>query len=65
MITVKISLLSYPAVFMSQDITAVIYGGKTTYKPCIPSQYFAAIINEEVFIELPALPDTSYSVTSK
>ena len=50
---------------MSQDITAIIDGGKTTYKPCIPSQYFDAIINEEFFLELPALPDTSYNVTSK
>jgi hypothetical protein len=27
-IKVTISLLNYPAVFLSQDITAVVYGGK-------------------------------------
>ena len=59
-----ISLLNNPAVFMSQNITAVVDGGKTTPKPCIPYQLLDAIINEEVFLELPALPETSYSVTS-
>ena len=67
---------------MSQDITAVVYGGKTAtivteskkavtvtkglqnFKPCIPSQLLDATINEEAFLELPALPETSYSVTS-
>ncbi len=60
-----ISLLKYPAVFMSQNITAVVEGGKTTPKPCIPYQLLDAIINEEVFIELPALTEASYSVMSK
>ena len=72
-ITVTISLSNYPAVFMSQNITAVVVGGKatstvalgkTTPKPCIPSQILDATINKEAFLELPALPQTSYSVTS-
>ena len=77
-ITVTISLSNYPAVFMSQNITAVVDGGKatttvatttvpsgkTTHKPCIPSQILEAEINKEAFLELPALPQTSYSVTS-
>ncbi len=82
-ITVTISLSNYPAVFMSQNITAVVDGGKTTttnatatvatatvpqgkttFKPCIPSQILDATINKEAFLELPALPQTSYSVTS-
>ena len=49
---------------MSQNITAVVDGGKTTPKPCISSQHLDAMINEEVFLDLPALPETSYSVTS-
>ena len=49
---------------MSQNITAVVDGGKTTPKPCIPYQFLGAIINEQVFLELPALPETSYSVAS-
>jgi hypothetical protein len=64
-ITVTISLLNYPAVFMSQNITAVVVGGNITPKPCIPYQLLDAIINKEVFIELPALTEASYSVTSK
>ena len=72
-ITVTISLLNYPAVFMSQNITAVVDGGKTPTidtedktipKPCIPSQLLDATINKEVFLELPPLPESSYSVTS-
>ena len=72
-ITVKISLSNYPAVFLSQDIAAVVHGGKTTAivtedkttpKPCIPSQLLDATINKEVFLELPPLPESSYSVTS-
>ena len=66
-ITVTISLLNYPAVFMSQDITAVVYGGKIAaiaFSPCITSQLLDAAINEEAFLELTALPETSYSVTS-
>ena len=68
-----ISLFNNPAVFITQNITAVVDGGKTaalvkegktTPKPCIPYQLLDAIINEEVFLELPALPETSYSVTS-
>ena len=73
-IIATISLLNYPAVFMSQNITAVVDGGKPTTtdtedkqtsKPCIPSQIPDTAINKEVFLELPALPETSYSVTSK
>ena len=72
-ITVTISLLNYPAVFMSQNITAVVDGGKitsilkydkTTPKPCIPTQLHDATMNKEAFLELPALPETSYSVTN-
>ena len=67
-ITVTISLLNNPAVFMSQNITAVVDGGKAfatvPAKPCIPSQLLDATINKEAFLELPALPQTSYSVTS-
>jgi hypothetical protein len=63
-ITVTISLSNYPAVFMSQNITAVVDGGKITPKPCIPSQILDATINKEAFLELTALPQTSYSVTS-
>ena len=69
-ITVTIRLSNYPAVFMSQNITAVVVGGKannsvaTTTKLCIPSQILDATINKEAFLELPALPQTSYSVTS-
>ena len=69
-ITVTISLSNYPTVFMSQNITAVVNGGKannsvaTTTKLCIPSQILDATINKEAFLELPALPQTSYSVTS-
>jgi hypothetical protein len=36
-LTVTISLSNYPAVFMSQNITAVVEGDKTTPKTCIPS----------------------------
>ena len=60
-ITVTISLSNYPAVFMSQNITAFT---TVTAKPCIPSQLFDATIKKEAFLELPALPQTSYSVTS-
>ena len=67
-IIATISLLNYPAVFMSQNITAVVDGGKAittvTAKLCIPSQLLDATINKEAFLELPALPQTSYSVTS-
>jgi hypothetical protein len=59
-ITVTIILSNYPAVFMSQNITAIVDGGKitttnasatipqgkTTFKPCIPSQIFEAEINK-------------------
>jgi hypothetical protein len=74
LITVTISLLNYPAVFMTQNITAVVDGGKTAAivteaetnpRPCIPSQILDTTINKEVFLELPVLPETSYSVTSK
>ena len=73
-IIATISLLNYPAVFMSQNITAVVDGGKatttdkeykTTPKPCITFEILDTAINKEVFLELPALPETSYSVTSK
>ena len=67
-ITVTINLSNYPAVFISQNITAVVVGGKdittVTAKPCIPSQLLDATRNKEAFLELPALPQTSYSVTS-
>jgi hypothetical protein len=44
---------------------ATVTEDKTTSKPCIPPQILGATINKEVFLELPALPETSYSVTSK
>jgi hypothetical protein len=65
--------MSYPAVFMPQNITGEVVGGKITAilteektapKPCIPSQHLDATINNEAFLELPALPETSYRVTS-
>ena len=57
---------------MSQNITAVVDRDKATTtapkenipKPCVPSQVLDATINKEAFLELPALPQTSYSVTS-
>ena len=51
---------------MSQDITAVVVAATVTPKPkfCL-SQFLDAIINEDVFLELPALSQSSYKVTSK
>jgi hypothetical protein len=63
-IAVTISLSNYPAVFMTQNITAVVEGGKTTPKTCISSYILDATINKEAVLELPALPQTSYSLTS-
>jgi hypothetical protein len=66
-IAVTTSLDNYQTVTMSQDITAVVVGGKTTPKPiiCLPSQILDVMINEEVFLELPPLQaQASYNVTS-
>ena len=58
---------------MSQDIAAVVdrvktatvfTEDKTTPKPCIQSSLLDAMINEQAFLELPALPESSYNVTS-
>ena len=38
--------------------------GIETFQPCISSKFLDAAINEEAFLELPALPETSYSVSS-
>ena len=58
---------------MSQDIAAVVDRVKTTTvftedkitsKPCIQSSLLDAMINEQAVLELPALPESSYNVTS-
>jgi hypothetical protein len=64
---VTLSLVNYPTVLLSQDITVVVDGGKTTPKPiiCLPSQMLDVMINEEAFLELPPLQaQSSYNVTS-
>ena len=72
-VTVTLNLLNYPTVFMSQDIAAVVDRIKTTTvftedkitpKQCIQSSLLDAMINEQAFLELPALPESSYNVTS-
>jgi hypothetical protein len=72
-VTVTINLLNYPTVFMSQDIAAVVdrvktaavfTDDKTAPKPCIQFPLLDAMINEQAFLELPALPEFSYNVTS-
>jgi hypothetical protein len=66
-ITVTTSLDNYQTVTMSQDITAVVNGGKTAPKSlnCLPNQILNVMINELAFLELPPLQaQSSYNVTS-
>jgi hypothetical protein len=66
-ITASLSLVNYPTLLMLQDITAVVDGGETAFKPiiCFPSQILDVMTNEEAFLELPFLQaQSSYNVTS-